>query len=431
MATSAPPPSVTPSDPPALIDVDEARRRVLAAFVPLTVVRVPLGDALGLTLAVDLVAGSQVPPFANAAMDGFAVRSADVTLAAVGRAVELRVVGEAPAGTAPDALVRPGEAVRIMTGAPTPPGADAVVRFEDTDELQWLDPNRGRTGGAIGIRTAVAVGENVRLAGEDIAAGSTVLTAGTRLRPAELGLLATLNRPVVSVHRRPRVAVLATGDEVVDPGERMGPGQIRNANGALVAGLIHRHGGESVMLGIARDRPDDLRARLLAVRDADLIVTTGGVSAGDYDLVKRVLQQEGRIHLWQVRIKPGKPLAFGWLGETPLLGLPGNPVAAAVAFEQFARPAIARMLGRPDSSIPTVPARLHGRIDNRGGRRHFARVSVRPEGASFVATPAGGQGSGMLSTLVRANALLVIPEDVPVAEPGTVWPAQMLDWDIG
>ena len=181
---------------------------------------------------------------------------------------------------------------------------------------------------------------------------------------------------------------------------------------------------------MARDDADHLRARLAAARGADLIVTTGGVSVGDYDLVKQVLRQEGRIDLWQVRIKPGKPFAFGWLGEPPLLGLPGNPVAAAVAFEQFARPAIGRMLGRRDLAIPTVPARLRGRIENRGRRRHFARVHVGWEGDGYAATPAGAQGAGILSTLARANALLVIPEAVSVADEGSVLPAQMLDWDL-
>jgi molybdopterin molybdotransferase len=211
----------------------------------------------------------------------------------------------------------------------------------------------------------------------------------------------------------------------------MGPGQIRNSNGPMVAALIRRCGGEAVVLGTARDREEELREHLARAADLDLLLTTGGVSVGDYDLVKNVLQCEGRIDLWQVRIKPGKPLAFGWLGGTPVLGLPGNPVAAAVAFEQFARPAIRRMLGDHALDIPTVMATLTGRVDNRGGRRHFVRVLVETDLGGYVAMLAGGQGAGVLSTLAKANGLMVIPEDVAAAEEGDVLPVQMLDWDWG
>ncbi|HEU0116344.1 MAG TPA: molybdopterin molybdotransferase MoeA, partial [Thermomicrobiales bacterium] len=194
--------------------------------------------------------------------------------------------------------------------------------------------------------------------------------------------------------------------------------------------MIERCGGEPLRLGVARDDAELLRRKLGEARSADLIVTTGGVSVGDYDLVKHVLRREGRIALWQVRIKPGKPLAFGWIGDRPLLGLPGNPVAAAVAFEQFARPAIGKMLGRHTLTPTTIAARLDGRIENRGGRRHYARVQVSWTDAGYVATPAGRQGAGVLSTLARADGLMVVPEDLPVAEPGVVLPVQMLDWDM-
>ncbi len=416
-------------DPSLLLGVDEARERILTAFAPLPTVRVPLLDALGMVLAVDAIAGGAVPRFANAAMDGFAVRAADTAGAGPARPATLAVVGEAAAGRAMAAVVGPGQAVRIMTGAPVPTGADAVVRFEETDEATG-ESGGGRTGRIIRVLRPVVPGQNVRPVGEDFPAGATVLAAGSRVRPAGLGLLATLNRTHATVHRRPTVAVLATGDEVVDPGDDLGPGQIRNSNSALVAGLVRRCGGEPRVLGVARDDADHLREKLREALAADLIVTTGGVSVGDYDLVKRVLRQEGRIELWQVRIKLGKPLAFGWIGETPLLGLPGNPVAAAVAFEQFARPAIGRMLGRRDLSLPSVPARLVGRIENRGGRRHFARVRVEWAGNGYVATPAGAQGAGILSTLARANALLVVPEEMREAVDGDVLVAQMLDWDV-
>jgi molybdopterin molybdotransferase len=283
----------------------------------------------------------------------------------------------------------------------------------------------------VAIATPARPGENIRPIGEDVHAGEMVLAAGTRVRPAEIGVLATLNRTEVTVHRRPRVGVLATGDEVVDAGEPLGPGQIRNSNAPMLGALVARCGGEAVPLGTARDTEEDLRDRLARAEGLDLLLTTGGVSVGDYDLVKQVLQAQGRIDLWEVRIKPGKPLAFGCVGRTPVLGLPGNPVAAAVAFEQFARPAIRKMLGHRTLEIPTVIARLEGRVENRGGRRHYVRVAVEASPQGYVARVAGGQGSGVLSTLAKANALLIIPETLPAAEDGVLLPAQMVDWDLG
>ena len=416
--------------PPArMIDVDEARRRILAAFRPLPMTTVALADALGSVLAVDVVAGISVPAFPTAAMDGFAVLAADTADASAAHPVTLRVMAEVAAGAVSTTPVTPGTAVRIMTGAPVPTGADAVVRFEETEEGAG-DRHCG-PGDTIAIYKAAMPGENIRPIGEDVSAGETVLTAGTRVRPAEIGVLATLNRTHATVHQRPRVGILATGDELVEPGEPLGPGQIRNSNAPMLAALVHRCGGEAVSLGTARDTEADLRGRLAQGEGLDLLLTTGGVSVGDYDLVKQVLQREGRIELWEVRIKPGKPLAFGFRGGTPVLGLPGNPVAAAVAFEQFARPAIRRMLGDRCLEIPTVMARLVGRIENRGGRRHYVRVVVERSPEGYVARVAGGQGSGVLSTLAKANGLLVIAEDIPAAEDEALFPVQMLDWDLG
>jgi molybdopterin molybdotransferase len=412
-----------------MIDVDEARARILAAFAPLPMVRVPIADALGFVLAVDVIAGSCVPAFPNAAMDGFAVRAEETLGASPERPVRLRVIAEAAAGYASAAVVIPGTAIRIMTGAPVPAGADAVVRFEETDERAGV--MRHGPGDTVAIGTSVRSGENVRPIGEDVHAGEIVLVAGTRVRPAEIGVLATLNRTQVTVHRRPQVGILATGDELVDAGEPLGAGQIRNSNAPMLAALVTRCGGEAVPLGTARDTEEDLRGCLAKAEGLDLLLTTGGVSVGDYDLVKQVLQAEGQIDLWQVRIKPGKPLGFGSLGRTPVLGLPGNPVAAAVAFEQFARPAIRKMLGHRTLEIPTVIARLEGRVENRGGRRHYVRVTVEASPQGYVARVAGGQGSGVLSTLANANGLLVIPEALSAAEDGTMLRAQMLDWDLG
>lgn len=363
-------------------------------------------------------------------MDGFAVRAADTVTARVDTPVPLRVVAEAAAGYQINTTVSAGIAVRIMTGAPIPTGADAVVRFEDTDEIVVGLPGRGRQGGMIGIFRSAAPGANIRLAGEDMQAGEKVIAAGSILRPAEIGILASLNRTHATVHRRPRVAVVATGDEVVDPGEAIRPSQIRNSNSAMITALVRRCGGIPTVLGVARDVEGELSAKLAEASGTDLIITSGGVSVGDYDVVKRVLRQEGRIDLWQVRLKPGKPLAFGRLAGSPLLGLPGNPVAAAVAFEQFARPAILRMLGRTDLSIPIVLARLADCVENRGGRRHFVRVHLETTPNGYVAHLAGAQGAGVLSSLARATGLLVVPENVAIANPGITLPVQMLDWGL-
>jgi molybdopterin molybdotransferase len=272
----------------------------------------------------------------------------------------------------------------------------------------------------------------VRAAGEDVAAGATVIAKGTRLRPPEIGLLAALNRTEVPVHRRPRVGILSTGNEVVEVGPGLRPGQIRNSNSHTLAAMVTKFGGLPVYLGVARDTVSDLTERLTNNSGLDLIVTSGGVSLGDYDMVKDVLRAEGEIAIWQVRMKPGKPLAFGHFGSTPLIGLPGNPVAAAVSFEQFGRAAILKMLGRKDLEIPTVLATLTERIDNRGHRRHYVRACIKggtDEG--FAVQTAGEQGAGVLSSLARANGLLIIPEELEVAEPNMRLPVQMIDWDLG
>lgn len=419
---------VRPSDAPRLLSIEDARQRILSGFAPLPLVRVPLARARGRVLGTAIVAGGDVPPFANSAMDGYAVRAVDTQGASDAAPVMLAVIDEARAGHPAAATVGPGTAVRIMTGGMVPAGADAVVPFEDTDE-QRVPGRRVGPGAAIGICQEAGPGQHIRLAGEQIRAGDAVLEPGTLLRPAEIGVLATLNHTQVRVHRRPVVAILATGDEIVEPGQALGPGQIWNSNSAMVAAMVEAAGGEPRVLGVARDTAADLRAKLRADRGADLLITTGGVSVGDYDLVKDVLRAEGDIEFWQVRIKPGKPLAFGRLDGTPLLGLPGNPVAAAVAFEQFARPAIRLLLGRRDLMRPVVQARPASRIENASARRLFLRVQVEPGADGFIAHLAGPRGSGALSSLARANGLLIVPETTAVVEPGDLLSVQMLDWD--
>ncbi|HET7092763.1 MAG TPA: gephyrin-like molybdotransferase Glp [Thermomicrobiales bacterium] len=395
-----------------MLGVDEALARMLAAFAPLPAVDAPILDGLGLTLAEDVRAVEPTPPFRNSAMDGYAVRAGDTDRAAFAAGVRLRVVGMGAAGAPAAARVEPGTAVRIMTGAPMPDGADAVVRFEETDE------GRGASGRTVTVFHPAAPGDNVREAGEDVPAGSVVLAAGRRLRPADIGLLASVNRTSARVRPRARVAILSTGDEVVEPGAPLDPGQIRNSNSYTLAAMAREWGASVRLLGVARDRADALAARLDEAADADLIVTSGGVSVGDFDLVKDVLRRHGEVSIWQVRMKPGKPLAFGAIGGTPLLGLPGNPAAAAVSFLVFGRPAIARMMGQPES-WPHLTATIAEPLDNRGMRRHYVRVRLEPGGDGCpVARPLAGQGAGVLSGLANADALLIVPETIERAEPG-------------
>ncbi len=405
-----------------LVPVDAALERVLASVEPLPAVSLPLLDAAGLVLADIVVAPEDVPPFRNSAMDGYAVRCADTAGASEATPRRLRVLATAPAGSGGGLVVEPGTAVRIMTGAPMPDGADAVVRFEETDEGRGFDPAH------VGILRTARPMDNVRPAGEDIARGSVVLRAGQALGAADLGMLAALGFSEVSVRRRPRVAVLSTGDEVVEPGDPLPFGKIRNSNTTTLAAMARAWGAQVETLGIARDRLSDLTGKLERAAGCDLIVTSGGVSLGDYDFVKDALRRTGEVSIWQVRMKPGKPLAFGHVGGVPLLGLPGNPVAAAVSFVVFGQPAIRRMLGHEDIAPRTVEVTLGDAVDNRGMRRHYVRARIEPApGGGLVARMAGAQGAGVLSSLARANALLVLPESVERAEPGMRFLAILLD----
>ncbi len=405
----------------SLLTVPDALHTILADLAPLPAERVPLLDTLGRVLAEDAYSSQAIPPFTNSAMDGFAVRAADAQAASRGRPVRLAVVGQVAAGDPPGAQVTPGTAVRIMTGAPLPDGADTVVRFEQTQ----TDAD------SVLLLAAPTLGENVRLAGEDIQAGAVAVGAGTVIRPAVVGLLASLGYATVLCHRRPRVGVLSTGDELVGLDEPLAPGKIRNSNEYTLAALVQEAGGVPVCLGIARDQADHLRAKLQAglAQGVDLLLTSAGVSVGDYDMVKEVLASEGEMRFWQVAIKPGKPLAFGHVQGVPLLGLPGNPVATAVAFEAFARPAIFRLLGRRGATRVVVPAVLMEEIEN-SGRRHYMRALVRRAGDGFEVTTRGYgvtvQGSGILSSLVWANGLLIVPEDVTHLAVGATVDVQLL-----
>lgn len=443
-SASLPAKSLTSAGTLTGVSVLEARENILSYFSPLPPVEAPLAESLGMVLAEDVYSDMDSPPFDNSSMDGYAVRSADTLGAGDASPVSLRVTGYMPAGgfPGPDDYIEAGAAFRIMTGAPVPPGADAVIRFEDTSEGRVLDnarllPQDARAaastlGEAVLLYRSVEPGSSIRRAGEDTRQGEMVLAQGALIRPAEIGVLASVGGARVRVHRRPRVAVLATGDELVDVDHKPGPGQIRNTNNYAVTAQLQSWGAVPFNLGVARDSREHLVAKLqeaLAL-EPDLIVTSAGVSVGDHDLVKEVLLSLGEIQMWRVRVRPGKPLLFGRLGGrgVPLLGLPGNPVSSMVSMELFGRPVIMKMLGKQRMQRPIIEARALEMLDNAGGREHYMRGVVTRDGTEYVCRSTGEQGSGILTSMSRANALLIVDEAVSRVEPGDTVRALMLDW---
>jgi len=417
-----------------VISVDEALAEILSHVHPLEPERVPILDGLGRVLAEVIISDIDVPPFDNSAMDGYAVRSADVGSSTSETPVSLTVLGSVAAGYVAGIRVVRGSAIRIMTGAPMPPGADAVVPYEDTSDFDRSKEERLLApADSIQVRKAVEPYDHVRPAGEDIRKGEGVMVPGRVIRPQEIGVLASLGLETILVHRQPKVAILATGDELLEVHEPLAPGRIRNSNEYTNAALVRRTGGIPIRLGIARDTEADLTAKIRSglEQGADLFLTSGGVSVGDYDVVKDVLGAEGRMQFWQVRMKPGKPLAFGLLpGGVPLIGLPGNPVSAMVSFEQFARPAILKMLGHLDLAKPTVRAILDEPLTN-SGRQGFVRVIVTRAEDGYHARTTGQQGSGVLTSMAKANGLAIVPEGIHYVEEGSELTVQMLDWPEG
>ncbi|MGH9157705.1 MAG: molybdopterin molybdotransferase MoeA [Acidimicrobiales bacterium] len=396
----------------------EAQATILAACRRLAPVEVPLDDALGLVTATALVARDPVPPFDNTAMDGFAVRAADTAAAPV----ELRIIATTAAGAPPGPSVGPGEAVRIMTGAPLPPGADAVVMVERTH-----DPPADRGGGqnTVVVEVTVPPGDHVRRAGEDLARGQEAFPAGTFLAPGHLGVMASLGLVTVAVVPRPRVGVLSTGDELVEAPTPLGPGQIRDSNRHTLLALVRQSGFEPVDLGGAPDDPDRIATAVLqAVAGCDAVVCSGGVSVGDFDHVTAVIQRYApATTAWmQVAVRPAKPLAFGVVDGVPVFGLPGNPVSSMVSFELFARPALRHMAGHLDLDRRRVravaPAGLPRRPD---GKLHLVRVRLteRPDGRHGV-EPVGGAGSHLLHAMALANGLALVPDGDGVPPGGDV-----------
>lgn len=406
-----------------MISVEQALEKVLSYVDVLEVEERPILDCPGQVLAEDIYSSIDIPPLDNSAMDGYAVLSADTRGASQKSPRILRVIDTVAAGSISRCRVEPGTAIRIMTGAPLPAGADTVVPFEDTDEAQRPEPS-----GEIGILHETDADSNIRRAGEDISRGSLVLSKGRVIRPSEVGVLASVGRSRISVIRRPVIAILATGNELVDIENPLPPGKIYNSNSYSVAAQVLRYGGIPKILGIALDTEDSLVDKLQEGLQSDMLITIGGVSVGDYDIVKNVLASEGEIVFWTVRMKPGKPLAFGRIKGVPHLGFPGNPVSSMITFELFARPAILKMMGKKTLTKPAVEATLEDSIKNRDGRRIYARAIVEKRNGKYYARLTGPQGSGILTSMSLANGLAIVPEDKARMEAGETVRVMMLDW---
>jgi molybdenum cofactor synthesis domain-containing protein len=402
-------------DGDGLVPVDEARERVLSAISPLPPLALPLTDAYGCVVVEDQISRVDLPAFASSGMDGFAVRAADVAAAAPETPVELKVVGRALIGHRPDATVGAGEAVAIATGAPIPAGADAIVPIENAE----------RDGDLVRLFEAPGEGRHVRPRGEDVREGDVLVPAGKRLGAPEMGLLANAGVPHPLVRPRPRVIVLSTGDELIAPTDEPDFGQVRDANAYTLFGALREAGAMPVLAGIVRDDPASLRETVLSHElQADAFVSSGGVSVGERDVVKAAFFKRGDIDFFRVAMQPGMPQGFGQIEGKPFFGLPGNPVSVFVSFEVFVRPSILKMMGRTQLARPEVIATLAEPVRGPGGKTQFARVEVTRGDEGWVATPTGGRGSNLISTITRANGLAIVPvgtAEVPAGSPVKVW----------
>ena len=427
-----------PTEPPVdMLPVEDALRRILDLCEPLPAETRPIDDAVGQVLTEPITAPFDIPPHDNTAMDGYAVQSASTDGASERAPLRLRVIGELAAGYLYAGTVGPGEAVRIMTGAPMPDGADTIVPFEETDEQGLRAP--GQQHGEIadvGILKAAAPGNNIRRRGEDVRQGDRVLERGALLRGPEIAVLASLGVAEVQVARRPRVAILSTGDELLSPGQSPAPGKIYDSNSYGLSALVQQYGGIPSRAGIAADTIEALTAAIQhALADADLLITSAGVSRGDFDVVKEVLVREGAIDFWTVRMKPGKPLAFGRFAapdgrRVPHIGLPGNPVSSLLAFELFGRLAIHKLMGREPQPRPVLRAIAEDDIINTDARRVYARATMeRHADGRWHARLTGPQGSGVLTSMALANGYAVCPEDAERVRAGEECDVIMVDWE--
>ena len=401
-----------------MLSVDEALQHILRDLQPLPVELAPLDECLGRVLAEDLIAAIDLPPFANSSMDGFALRAADLLGACADAPVQLEVVMDIAAGAAPEGRLGTGQAARIMTGAPLPAGADAIVPVEQTD-ADWTSAENSTMARQVAVMTQVAPGDYVRPVGENVRAGQEVLAAGTQLRPQHLGILAALGQAQVPLRRRPRVAIVSSGDELVEVHEPLAPGQIHDVNSYTIQGMVSELGATPLRLPIARDSQDAVRAlfREALQLQPDLLISTAGVSVGAHDVVRDVLEELGELNFWRVNMRPGKPLAWGQVQAKPFFGLPGNPVSAMVTFEIFVRPAVLRLAGRAEVEQvhrATVCEDLHS-----DGRRSYLRVTLQHEDGRLLARTTGTQSSGALLSMVLADGLLVVPEGVTFVPDGS------------
>jgi molybdopterin molybdotransferase len=401
-----------------MISVEAALEKILSHIQPLGFEKVSLLEAQGRVIAEDIYATRDIPPLDNSAMDGYAVRSEDIQEASSSRPVRLEIIEDLPAGSVSRKTVGKGEAIRIMTGAPIPRGADTVVQVEDTAKEDRYTQ----------IFRAVPLGENIRRAGEDVGKGDRVIAKGDLIRPAEVGMLASVGRSFVSVYQRPQVAILCTGEELVDVDGELGEGKIVSSNSYTLAAQVKDAGAIPIQLGIARDRKEDIEQKLRQGIRADVLISSAGISVGDYDLVKDVLKDLGmEMVFWKVAMKPGKPLAFGTIGGKPAFGLPGNPVSSMVSFEQFVRPSLLKMMGHHQLFRPMIEAILKEDIRKEPGRRHYIRAVVSFDKDRYFVTTTGEQGSGMLRSMVRANGLAIIPEDKEKVKAGEKVLVQLID----
>jgi molybdopterin molybdotransferase len=400
-----------------MITVEQARERILSSIEQLGSEKTDLLSALGRIIAEEVTAPWDIPPKDNSAMDGYALRAEDTLSASEKDPITLEVTEDIPAGSIAKFKVNRGQAARIMTGAPIPEGADSVLRMEDTQAQ----------GDRVKILVPVTKGQDIRWAGEDVRCGDIVLTAGTEIRPAEIGMLASLGRSFISVYQRPTVAVLSTGNELIDIDEDLSAGKIVNSNGYALAAQVRECGAVPVLIGIARDTKEDLLAKFKAAARADLIKSSGGVSVGDYDLVKDIMQEIGNsMAFWRVAMRPGRPLAFGTIQGKPAFGLPGNPVSSMISFEQFVRPALRKMMGHQNLFRKTVKAVLKEDIRKKSGLKYFIRVRLLEENGQIMASSTGEQGSGILKSMVLADGLVELSEDLSEAQKGSIATVQLL-----
>ena len=393
-----------------MISVEEALERLLAPLEALPAEQVSIADAMGRVLAEDVAARRTQPPFAASAMDGYAVRAADIETVPV----NLRIIAEIPAGAGFSGMLDKGEAARIFTGAPLPEGADTIVIQEDTE----------RDGETVRVVEGAKLGTYVRRAGLDFADGEVLLHKGTRLSPRHVGLAAAMNRPWLFVHRRPRIGILSTGDEVVMPGEPIGPHQIVSSNALALSAFVTACGGVPVSLGNAPDDADALRTFAAGARGVDLLVSTGGVSVGEHDLVRGVLSEDGlQIDFWEIAMRPGKPLMSGSYRGTPMVGLPGNPVSTLVCSFLFLKPAMERLSGLPDNAEPAQMARLGRDLRQNDRRQDYLRARLeRGADGALEATPFPVQDSSMMRPLASSDCLVIRPPHAPAAPAGTMVP---------